>query len=710
MNYPISFRSLRLNGGLIAGLLITPAVFAAAPVAVVDPGPAADIPTLQSMRGLTPPDPSGTEGGRKVDLMGDFVLNRDAAIRLGKAMFWDQDFGSDGYTACASCHYHAGVDHRITNQLNPGAAHTNPNVASLFNKPFIAPNIPGDVPSYTTLSGGKGGPNYTMKKTDFPTHVLADPLDRNSAILYSTDDVMGSAGVFEASYVRPRQPRFDRCTQQMDPLYTVNKVSVRRTTGRNAPSVINAAFNVRNFWDGRANNVFNGFSPFGNRDPDAGIYVTTERNPVATKVRLALNDASAASQAVGPPGNGVEMSCGGRNFADIGRRMLDSLVLSHQRIATNDSMLSSMAVRRPTYRDMIKAAFHPRLWNATQPVSLGGVDYPQIEANFSLFFGLAIQMYEATLVSDQTPLDAYLAGNTQAMDAQQIEGMNLFTGKGKCVACHAGPELTNAATRLRLEPRERIERMVMADNLITLYDNGFYNTGVRPTEEDLAVGGSDPWGNPLSFTRQYNSILQGQNVPDPFDVDVCKFEAPLSPAIPCDATLKPNVNFRDSVDGAFKTPTLRNIALTGPYFHNGSRSTLKQVVEFYNRGGDRRGQDANNTTGFDHPSVNQHNMSNLDPDMTNLNLTPSEIDALVRFMEVGLTDPRVAWEQAPFDHPSLTIAQGEVGDENSVVTRPVDAQSSTPRAKDQEIMLNAVGATGRRPTDGPLMPFVNDLR
>jgi hypothetical protein len=233
---------------------------------------------------------------------------------------------------------------------------------------------------------------------------------------------------------------------------------------------------------------------------------------------------------------------------------------------------------------------------------------------------------------------------------------------------------------------------------------------VRPTEEDLALGGSDAWGNPLSFTRQYNTLLQGLSVPDPFDVDVCKFEAPLSPAIPCDATLKPNVGFRDSVDGAFKTPTLRNIALTGPYFHNGSRSTLKQVVEFYNRGGDRRGQDASNTSGFDHPSVNQHNASNLDPDMTALNLTPNEIDALVKFMEVGLTDPRVAWEQAPFDHPSLTIAQGEVGDENAVTVRPVDASSTTPRAKDLEIMLNAVGATGRRPSDGPLMPFASDLK
>lgn len=93
LNDLISFRSLRLTcilaASLAAGSVSGPGVFAATPVEVevevevVDP--ALDIPTLASMRGLTPPDPSGTEGGRKVDLMGDFVLNRDAAIRLGKA-------------------------------------------------------------------------------------------------------------------------------------------------------------------------------------------------------------------------------------------------------------------------------------------------------------------------------------------------------------------------------------------------------------------------------------------------------------------------------------------------------------------------------------------------------------------------------------------------------------------------------------------------
>jgi cytochrome c peroxidase len=138
------------------------------PLALVASGAMAAIPpkwirqcrrcrACNRLRGMLPPDPSGTEGGRKVDLMTDYVLNRSAAILLGKALFWDMEVGSDGATACASCHYHAGVDHRITNQLNPGQAHTNANVASIFNKPFVASDIPGDVASYATCPAARAG-------------------------------------------------------------------------------------------------------------------------------------------------------------------------------------------------------------------------------------------------------------------------------------------------------------------------------------------------------------------------------------------------------------------------------------------------------------------------------------------------------------------------------------------------------------------------
>ena len=109
------------------------------------------------------------------------------------------------------------------------------------------------------------------------------------------------------------------------------------------------------------------------------------------------------------------------------------------------------------------------------------------------------------------------------------------------------------------------------------------------------------------------------------------------------------------------------------------------------------------------PVVNQHNTSNLDPDMTSLNLTPDEVDALVKFMEVSLTDPRVAWEQAPFDHPSLVIAQGHVGDENAVTPKPVSPKITTRQGMDALVTLKPVGAEGRSASEGPLQPFYNDL-
>ena len=49
-----------------------------------------------------------------------FVKDKQAAIALGKALFWDMQVGSDSVQACASCHSKAGADNRTKNQLNPG--------------------------------------------------------------------------------------------------------------------------------------------------------------------------------------------------------------------------------------------------------------------------------------------------------------------------------------------------------------------------------------------------------------------------------------------------------------------------------------------------------------------------------------------------------------------------------------------------------------
>jgi hypothetical protein len=74
------------------------------------------------------------------------------------------------------------------------------------------------------------------------------------------------------------------------------------------------------------------------------------------------------------------------------------------------------------------------------------------------------------------------------------------------------------------------------------------------------------------------------------------------------------------------------------------------------------------------------------PPQETLNLTSSDVADLVAFMK-ALTDERVRWEKAPFDHPSLTIPNGHVGNENKVTANP---------AVDQTIVLPAVGAAGRK--------------
>jgi cytochrome c peroxidase len=97
-------------------------------------------------------------------------------------------------------------------------------------------------------------------------------------------------------------------------------------------------------------------------------------------------------------------------------------------------------------------------------------------------------------------------------------------------------------------------------------------------------------------------------------------------------------NERVAVDGAFKTPGIRNVELTAPFFHNGGDRTLMDIVNFYNRGGN-------------FPAINQNN---FDPNIVILALTPAEKQALVALM-VGMTDERVRFQRKPFDHPQLFV-------------------------------------------------------
>jgi cytochrome c peroxidase len=226
--------------------------------------------------------------------------------------------------------------------------------------------------------------------------------------------------------------------------------------------------------------------------------------------------------------------------------------------------------------------------------------------------------------------------------------MHLFFGKAGCARCHVGPELTEASFAACAQ--ERIDDDFKSlSGLAAKYDKGFINTGVRPATDDPGIGGSDPFGQPLSDSRR---LKLGQLPAGTFNLNVGPHE-PIA------------------VDGAFKISGLRNVELTAPYFHNGGAATLEQVVEFYNRGGDFSLQDRDNIRDFMQP----------------LGLTADEKAALVAFLK-SLTDERVRFEKAPFDHPQIFVPNGHLVRGGQIIT------DEDGNAKDDLLEIKAVGAGG----------------
>ena len=636
--------------------------------------PAAGWAQLASLKTVPVPDaPTITQ----------YVRDRTAAVQLGKALFWDMQMGSDGVQACATCHHHAGADTRTRNQVNPAAS-----------------------AGFTSVTG----PDNVLAATHFPFRKLQDPDFETSPVLRDSGNVVGSQGVTFTQFVDIRLGNpVDLGTPIVDSVFNVGGVNVRRVTGRNTPSMVNAVFNFMSFWDGRANNVFNGLNPFGAADQNGSVFVNkvvggvNQLAPAAVRIR----NSNLASQAVGPPLSETEMSWLGRTWPKIGKKMLSLRPLAQQQVHPNDSVLGSLlnTVKgtglSTTYTTLIQKAFLPKYWsNTNQIVTFDGSGVPtisprpagtlttdqfkQIEANFSLFFGLAVQLYEATLVANDSRFDRFMEG-AGALTLQEQNGLATFTGN--CVVCHANGEMTKATVSVliapvipgalpnpKINPPAAIDLMTVRSGTV-FYDVGFYNLGVRATTEDAGRAGTTPFAN----------LLTGSNVPLGFsDLAVLKADGQLpgpvatySPSLPLGTVptdTNPTPGRTDSA-GAFKTPGLRNVELTGPYFHNGGSATLRQVVEFYTRGGD----------------FTTANLDSKSPDINPIGFLrgkPTREDDLVSFL-LTLTDDRTRNESAPFDHPELFIpinghAPVSTGTRAGFLTDPTMFQQ-----------IPAVGVTGR---------------
>jgi cytochrome c peroxidase len=673
-----------------------------------------------SLKGAKPPAVDGLTSGR-----GRIIRNRRLAVALGKALFWDIQVGSDG-VACATCHHHAGADGRATNQISPGRLPESRPTAATFE---------------TTGSGQPGGSNLTLARGDFPLHRLADPTDLASAVLFTTDDVVGSGGAFGGTYQgsSPDDP-YDDCARGVDAVFHVGGVGTRSVTSRNAPTVINAALHQRLFWDGRANNRFNGSSPYGDRDAAAGVW-TWDRGVLAFG-RLALDNSSLASQAVAPPLDPTEMSCASRSFADIGRKLLGRRPLQFQTVHPDDSVLGRHRLRSghglaPTYQKLVQRAFRRRYWSARpEDVAgafgaplVGGAAYTQAEANFAMFFGLAVQLYESQLISDDARFDSARdsLGVPTALNEQERRGLTAFVDF-HCANCHssatlAGPGSTDSPPLTDVQ-RKPI-RSSSGDLVLGLTDAAFVNTAVTPQDHDPGIGTTDPFGSPLPFAVQFRDLLSGSTqiafdrmrvqacamtspfgvstfgqppfaseelVPDPAGNEGCSSalfaQVPSQSVAAAETALPSHGRLVDGTVGAFKIPSLRNIELTGPYMHNGGMATLEEVVDFYDRGANftSQGKDAE----F----------------LFSASMTPETKADLVAFLK-ALTDERVRWEKAPFDHPSLPLPVGHTGDGTVVV--PSSEAGFEGLAQTEVVELPAVGAQGRNVGLGPLLPWVDRL-
>ena len=159
--------------------------------------------------------------------------------------------------------------------------------------------------------------------------------------------------------------------------------------------------------------------------------------------------------------------------------------------------------------------------------------------------GAALASYERTLVAGNSRFDRWRFGDeASALSEVEKAGFELFAGKGGCTACH------------RVDAREAL-----------FTDHSFHNTGIgwlrsfgtpERTRVDLAPG---------VYTELDRRTVESFSEPPAKDVG--RYEITLDP--------------KDR--WAYKTPSLRNVALTAPYMHDGSLRSLEAVVEFYDRGG-----------------------------------------------------------------------------------------------------------------------------
>ena len=243
---------------------------------------------------------------------------------------------------------------------------------------------------------------------------------------------------------------------------------------RNSPTVFDTAYLHSQFWDGRAQNLI---------------------DPVTGEV---LTGTSLEAQALMPIEDPLEMNNTPQNVVDY--------VLS----AYSNELLDAF----PEIQQYLGTSYETAI--VFQAV------------------GKAIASFERTILTFDSPYDDYVAGNTNALSAAQVRGLELFEGKGQCSTCHIAPYFTDALYTQSM-------------------NTGFHNLGVF--RQGFEAGTNDADGGPL---------FPNDDLPQYEGYDLGRYYVT-----------------GDAADiGRFKTPTLRQLTCTAPYFHNGKYYNLRNAVEF----------------------------------------------------------------------------------------------------------------------------------
>ncbi len=226
------------------------------------------------------------------------------------------------------------------------------------------------------------------------------------------DDIFGSPGVIRSNASNEYIP---------DPDFRF----APQVTSRATPSFLTAPYFTRLFWDGRAEGPF--------VDPDTGTVLIPAGGALE-------------NQSLQPLLSSVEMAHDSRSFAQAVAKLT---TVKPMALATNlPADMANAVAGSTTYPDLFQAAFGSSTISAAR-------------------IALALATYQRTLVPDQTPYDAFVAGNPGALTPPQAAGLNVFLGPGRCVICHTSGVFS---------------------------DNQFHNLGLRPISEDNGRQGVT--GNP----------------------------------------------------------------------------------------------------------------------------------------------------------------------------------------------------------------------